>query len=669
MFPNPRYDPSSRRWRRRHGPAARRSPHLTDIATAAVVAYGAYRLGSWAWRAFLRSDDDDDGDEVASKGEADADGDGDDGGDLLREWANSDDLPPWCRGAAESRAAVARDVLEEERFEPMSPTFAHYIGEVMADGAVDDDDDDDQDDHDDDDDDDGAVDGRTDPDDSTDRCGDGHAAVGRSRRSRVRWGSGGGGRKDSSHRPSPPQDYQHHPRSGEGGGGDDPPRRIIVVADEKSDERGGRGDDNGGGADGGDGAAKKGAKDAAAAIGGAVAAGIAAGMVRACGMKDTTSAYDRERQLRMGRCRLESSRAMTDFLPTLRGAIARETDVSGETAELRRLRARRRAIAETKKRGTDDDDGGVETDHRIAPEEDGNDGDEDAILEKERCLWNSIKNKSVTRLITTAYAHTVIFLTLNVQVNLLGGRLLREEQEEDEEATAGPEQHASSSSSSATAADRYRSSHQTVLSKTYHHLFAEGIPSMVELVGTEVRRVLRDWDALDDDVALQDVSAWLRCARDGIERGRDGDGTSALVRFVVPPQEETGGVGGIDRDDADEPDELAGYILDETYDLLESPAFASAERECLDSTFDRLQTRVLGTMFIEMDRIPLVNAITFLQKGAVSTFHKPPSHRDEMKNWGGILGMMEEPLPSFPNDYISKLARLDAVQELSNVCF
>ena len=372
----------------------------------------------------------------------------------------------------------------------------------------------------------------------------------------------------------------------------------------------------------------------------------------------------------MGRCRLESSRAMMDFLPTLRGAIARETDVSGETAELRRLRARRRAIAETKKRGTDDDDGGVESDHRIT-QEDGNDGDEDAILGKERCLWNSIKNKSVTRLITTVYAHTVIFLTLNVQVNLLGGRLLREEQEEveEEEATAGPEQHASSSSSSATAADRYRSSHQTVLSKTYHHLFAEGIPSMVELVGTEVRRVLRDWDALDDDVALQDVSAWLRCARDGIERGRDGDGTSALVRFVVPPQEETGGVGGIDRDDADEPDELAGYILDETYDLLESPAFASAERECLDSTFDRLQTRVLGTMFVEMDRIPLVNAITFLQKGAVSTFHKPPSHRDEMKNWGGILGLMEEPLPSVPNDYISKLARLDAVQELSNVCF
>ncbi|EJK51152.1 hypothetical protein THAOC_29702, partial [Thalassiosira oceanica] len=54
---------------------------------------------------------------------------------------------------------------------------------------------------------------------------------------------------------------------------------------------------------------------------------------------------------------------------------------------------------------------------------------------------------------------------------------------------------------------------------------------------------------------------------------------------------------------------------------------------------------------------------------AVATFHKPPSHKDEMKNWGGVLGMLDEPLPSVPNDYIPKLERLESVNELGGVCF
>ena len=60
-------------------------------------------------------------------------------------------------------------------------------------------------------------------------------------------------------------------------------------------------------------------------------------------------------------------------------------------------------------------------------------GEERSIWDKEQRLWNYVKNKSVTRLVATIYAHTVIFLVLTVQVNLLGGRLLREEQDKKED--------------------------------------------------------------------------------------------------------------------------------------------------------------------------------------------------------------------------------------------
>ncbi len=202
---------------------------------------------------------------------------------------------------------------------------------------------------------------------------------------------------------------------------------------------------------------------------------------------------------------------------------------------------------------------------------------------------------------------------------------------------------------------------------------------MTESVRNEVHRALRDVDVLLDDATCEDVSAWLKCVRDDIELVRVGGGMedegtrgSALARFVIPPEESVGGVDDDidDRDGKDDgSDELARYILDETYDLLESPAFARAERACLDATFDGLRTRVLGSIFDDGDRVPIVRVVTFMQKTAVSTFHKPPSHRDEMKQWGGVPGLMEEPLPSAPNDYISHLEELDAVQDLSNVCF
>lgn len=517
MFPNSRYDPHRRRNRHHHGPPTGQQL-LTHITTIAVVAYGAYRVGSWAWSNVFRPQDDDKEDDVCATNNSD-----EDGRDLLHEWARSEKYcsSPMRRSIrAEARRVMVRD---DERLEinNNSSNGVEYIGDVVVEDSS------------------SAV-----VNDEYD---------------------GNNGQPDKrygGHRPSPPQDYQHNQ----------------------------------------------------------------------CNQQISSTNYinDRERTSRMARCRLESSRAMLDFLPTTKGAIAKETDLSQETEELKELRAEKREINEMKKQQTVHDDYETYNNSKL-----------EVIIKRERFLWNSIKNKSLTRLITTVYAHTVIFLILNVQVNLLGGRLLRDELEK---------QQITSSSAPAGAVDRYRSSHQIVLSKTYHHLFAIGIPSIAKAVRKEVTRILQDWDVLNDNGTMQDVSTWLQSVRDGIEHHRrreEGASSSALVQFVIGQESE-------DSDDTTS-DELARYILDETYDLLETPTFAIAERDCLDATFDQLNKSLLLTLFAGKDQqIPVVNVVTHMQKAAVLTFHKPLSHRNKASN---------------PNAYIANLERLDAVQELSNVCF
>ena len=546
-YPNPLLDHRRRR-RHRHGRASQQHSPLTSIATTAAVAYGAYRIGKWAYNSYFGVEDD--------KEEND-----DGGNDLLNQWTS------------DYQSNNIRQ--QEDGFD--------YIGEI------------------------------SDTNNNSTRMR--HP----SRRSRADWSNDRS--KARSNSPSPPQDYHHHTNQ------DGTVKQSMTKA----------------------------ASMASNGLGAAVSKGISAGIhaYNKNNIPNNNSIPEQERRLRMGRCRLETSRAMIDFLPTLKKAVVKETDVSEQTNELKRLRIKKKEILEMKQNGGENGD--------ITAEEATD--KEDIVREKERCLWNDIKNKSLTRLVTTIYAHTIIFLVLNVQVNLLGGQLLREELEEE-----GKKKESEQQQSSKSSADQYRASHQIVLSKTYHYLFTKGIPALAESVGKEANDILQKWDVLGDDVKLTDVNTWIESIRDKMEHQKDGGMMSRLVEFVIPPEGDDADANSFNTNDTT--DELAKYILDETYDLLESPAFAKAERQCLDTTFDHLRVKVLGKIYLMEDEIPLANVVTQLQKTAVSTFHKPPSHKEEMKSWGGILGMMEEPLPSaVPNDYISRLERLDTVQELSNVCF
>mmetsp|Transcript_17916 Transcript_17916/g.27432 ORF Transcript_17916/g.27432 Transcript_17916/m.27432 type:complete len:532 (+) Transcript_17916:198-1793(+) len=524
---NNRYDPSRRRRRRNiHShPSSSHSP-LTTLATTAAVAYGAYRLGSWAWNAYVGKDEEDE----YAFGE----------GSGYDSESESDDNNDFDQNPSES--SPRKDF--------------------------------------------------------------------RSRRSRGDWSEYNHRHRSNPH--SPHHDHQNDSKRSSNNGSTNSAgvgEKIMATT--------------------------------TAAIGAAVSAGISAGINAYNNNQNTAASAQFLRSSRMDRCRLEASRAMMDFLPTLKKAIIKETDITAEMEELKSSRAQKK----------------------------GNGGGEQSgnIRLREGELWNSIKNKSITRLVTTIYAHTIVFLVLTVQVNLLGGRLLREEQQEESQ-----EEQASSPSSDGS--DRYRSSHKTVLAKTYHHVFSTGIPALVEAVGKATDDVLQNWDVLGgDDVSLDDVSSWMETVRDSIEKRQQKGISSALVQFIIPD--------GAEQSSEESMDELARYILDETYDLLESPTYAHAERMCLNITFTHLRVDGYAKLFPPPtindmreeeendgeERKPLAKVITHLQKQTVATFYKPPSHEEEMKDWEGVFRMMEEPLPSAPNVYIPKF--FDAVTELSDISF
>ena len=467
----------------------------------------------------------------------------------------------------------------------------------------------------------------------------------RSRRSRRDWSEYNHRHRSNPHSPH----HNHHHR-----------RHDEAAAESASYKRGNGATNNDGGVGG---------KIMTSAIGAAVSAGISAGINAYNNNHTKAVSAQLVRNTRMERCRHEASRAMMDFLPTLKKAIMKETDISAEMEELKSIRILKNTREES--------NSGEEHRQGKQQQQEEKSGDS-SVREREGELWNRIKNKSITRLVTTVYAHAIVFLVLTVQVNLLGGRLLKEEQE-----GGNFEQQHASSSSSPDESDRYRSSHKTVLAKTYHHIFAKGIPSLAEAVAKAVDDALQNWDVLGgDDASLDDVSSWMEMVRDVIEKRQQQKGcnnnnnsSSALVQFVIPDEEAE------EEQSSDHDDELARYILDETYDLLESPTYANAERLCLDVTFTHLREEGYAKLFSpvqinikrgdddeeEEERIPLAKVITFLQKPTVATFYNAPSHKAEMEDWEGVFRMMEEPLPSAPNVYIPKFSH--AVTELSYICF
>jgi peroxin-3 len=376
------------------------------------------------------------------------------------------------------------------------------------------------------------------------------------------------------------------------------------------------------------------------------------------------------RRQRMKRCRLETIQALQGFLPTLCRIVEEQTKTTAETQALKKIREeRRRKQQEQQQNHSAASPGGAATAEESSPAKQEASSktaaDDDAVslpvtplkdeTEKDvNCvnnraqevkLWNVIKIQSFTRMMATAYAHTVLFLVLTVQVHLLGARLWKEQllqqqqQQEQGEISAAATSSCSSNSSSDYS---YQESHRYVLLHTYEYFFEQGLTLLIQTVERAVEQVLQDWNVLDA-AFLHVAHAKLDEAIDKIRRvveelnsssssndavaaqGGVGPGMTRrrhcprnLLRFLMPPTatkstgrrndtendqgpaaavDTTAGAGADDANSSDDAFKVAQTILDETWDLLESPVLKDAQQDCLNATFDLMREESWGQIF------------------------------------------------------------------------
>jgi hypothetical protein len=481
------------------------------------------------------------------------------------------------------------------------------------------------------------------------------------------------------------------------------------------------------------------------------------------------------RRQRMKRCRQETIQALQGFLPTLGRIVEEQTKTTLETHALKKIRSQRRkqqqqqqlqspgtaAAAAASPSGSNKGDWSAAAtghDGEMSPPvtplkddeldkiNDCNNINSNINREQEVQLWNVIKIQSFTRLMATAYAHTVLFLVLTVQVHLLGAHLWNEqllllqqqqqqlEQGEFSTAAVGAATTVSSPSSSSAESSNssnencddnysYQESHRYVLLHTYEYFFEQGLGLLIQTVERAVEQVLSDWNVLD--AAFLHVShATLDRAIDQIRMvveelhstsssssnndegdpvgGGAGGGLAArrrhcprnLLRFLMPPtatssdqkssydeHRQGSAVDAAAAGDAKSKDALkvAQAILDETWDLLESPVLKDAQQDCLNATFDLLRQESWGPIFhnettnaddhhhqgeaTTTTTRPLAHILTQLKK-ASSSFYATVNNDNSNQDMATV-----DVQPIVVNSYCQAMEQLPSVLEVGDVSF
>jgi hypothetical protein len=194
-------------------------------------------------------------------------------------------------------------------------------------------------------------------------------------------------------------------------------------------------------------------------------------------------------------------------------------------------------------------------------------------------LWNAVKIKAMTRILGTSYAHAILFLVLNVQAHLLGGHMLRLQLEnEDFDQTS------------------FQATHRLVLQKTFQSFFESGLQRLLNAVQEAVATCFHNWN-VHDPAYLHVTPTQLERAIDLIRQNVEHE--SCVMRFVLPTTELT-----------NSEDALADSILNETWDLLESPVFLDAQKDAIHVCMQEIQRKLWNGQ----SSLPLASILINLRK-------------------------------------------------------
>ena len=391
--------------------------------------------------------------------------------------------------------------------------------------------------------------------------------------------------------------------------------------------------------------------------------------------RHTSKAIARRRQQQLAKCNRETIATIDTFLNKFKSSIEALTDYSLQTKSLKQMRAGSGTSGDV---GTCSiEEGSVHShshshNHSFSKQE----------------LWDDIKTKSITRMISTAYAHSILVLLLTVQIHLLGGKIFRDQLERESERNNTTRTDASNNTNSDTHTSDHAndhaneegvskgleecqydgSYHKQVLVKTLEYFFQGGLESLVSDVQKVVKAKVSDWRVMNENdqsvgsITLEDFDGGVESIRRELDNVSF---TQYICAFDMHAS--TSACGDGDIDDSLQSEEVR-FILDETLDILDSPVFKCAKKDVLFMTFDILRGRGYGLLFggaqdqaQDAEAQPLVTVVTKLKK-VCNSFYASPDETNEDR-W------VDRPMSSYPSIYLFHLDRMNSVRELGDVSF
>lgn len=319
-----------------------------------------------------------------------------------------------------------------------------------------------------------------------------------------------------------------------------------------------------------------------------------------------TQSYMRQRRQQIAKCRKEVITTSSSFLNTLKLRVDSLTDVSQETKLLKQIRS-----------------GQVE---EVSQED----------------LWDTIKVRSITRMIATAYAHTILALVLNVQIHLLGGKIFRKKFEARGDEADFIEKED----------DNKENYHQQVLVYTLEYFFDEGLNALVQDLQAKVEKHFEAYQVMNEDSQSVKVIN-LQEFDDAVSKVKSDFEQVSFIQYICE----------FDGKASTASMEEVQFILDETLDVLDSPSFEIAKEELLEKTMKGLhdEYKILFQGDGDEGSKPVVTIVTKLKKICTS-FYKSPEERSEDT-------FIDIPMSAYPSKYLYFMDRMNSVRELGDFSF
>jgi hypothetical protein len=300
----------------------------------------------------------------------------------------------------------------------------------------------------------------------------------------------------------------------------------------------------------------------------------------------------RIRMQRIVACKGNTRTTFGQLQEALRSCIEGNTDFSDSTDALKRHRKACRELGEQRKSVAD--------------------------RQLEAQLWATIQREIFTRIVSTLYVHTLVFIVLTVQVHVMGGDSFRKSLgagDDDPPSTAEQD-----GLTSACAAD---------LLSMHRQFMQQGIPELTSLVRNDVRNVLTDapaWDILDAQRSLQmnfdAVCSTIQQIRMRVEK-RDykqaGGGIERFLFLFKPNSSHDNNIRCPESHDSS----TSNTFMDESWDVLESPLVKDAIVGSFNTMFTSLCETKLRYIFLkdgELNNQSLVHVVAQLQQTTKSLY-------------------------------------------------